>query len=101
VRVLHTYKPVDVPGTHKVRHVVYELSHVIVRANGDESVIPQEVWSTAAVSIYDHDEVSRTRRQAFEETCRRNGAKPRQATFQESIAYAAQLKQMQANGVSP
>jgi hypothetical protein len=49
VRVLHTYKPVDVPGTHKVRHVVYELSHVIVRANGDESVIPQEVWSTAAV----------------------------------------------------
>lgn len=94
MKVLHTYKPVDVPGTDKVRWVVYELSHVIIRANGDESVIPKEVWSTRAVEYHDHNGVSQTRWQAFEETCRRNGARPRRAEFSESITLSAELREM-------
>lgn len=100
MKVLHTYKPIGVPGTDKVRWVVFELSHVIVRANGDESVIPKEVWSTRAVNYYDHDDVAQIRRQAFEETCRRNGARPRRAKFQESIVLAAELRQANQKEIS-
>jgi hypothetical protein len=99
VKVLHIYKRVDVPGTDLVRYVVYELSHVVVRRDGEESVIPKEVWSTGTVSFYDTDGLNKKQRQVFEETCRRNGARPRRATFQESISLAAELREMTHHGV--
>jgi hypothetical protein len=101
MKVLHTYKPVDVYGTQKMRWVVYELSDVRERANGQEFVVPREVWSTRAVDYNNGEEISRTRRQAFEECCKRNAARPRRTEFSESIAIKAQLNDLDRRGIFP
>lgn len=97
---LYVYKRVDVPGKAQCRFAVYDMSDVREKRTGHgEYVVPREVWSTRVVNFAQRDQVLKIERQAFEETCHRNGARPRRAEFREAIALKAQLKTMEDGGV--
>ena len=95
MRPFHTYQQVDVPGRDQLRFVIYRWSHI----PDDDRYGKREVWSTGVASYSDRNEIGRKRRQVFEECCRRNGAKPRKASWREAIGLMAQLRELDRQGV--
>ncbi len=84
MKPLHVYTMRNIANSMRSYYVIY-------RYRGPVATV---VWQGQDFGYANRDAQRRALVEAFDECCRRNGARPRRARFIESVILAAQLRAM-------